>query len=67
MVAKSLSVSTQSLGHFMRGNDYKLGAVKREKLVAHLSETSGQRWTLAKLNKARQRLAAIHPIKENLV
>ena len=51
----------------MRGNDYKLGAVKREKLVAHLSETSGQRWTLAKLNKARQRLAAIHPIKENLV
>jgi hypothetical protein len=61
--AAKIDVTPQSLGAFMRGFDYRLGAAKREKLLEHLTECSGQRWTLAKLNAARRRLAAVHPIR----
>ena len=64
--ARIVEASIQSVGHYMRGDDSRLGQAKRQKLVDHLSATSGRRWTLAKLNAARAKLAAIHPIKENL-
>lgn len=64
--ARIVETSIQSVGHYMRGDDSRLGQAKRMKLIEHLSATSGRRWTLAKLNAARAKLAAIHPIKENL-
>jgi hypothetical protein len=65
--AKALAVSVQSLGFFLRGDDYRLGEDKRMKLIEHLTETSGKRWTMAKLERARVEIAAVHPIRENLL
>jgi hypothetical protein len=64
--AKVTGVSIQNLGLFMRGAKYKVGRGKVPRLINHLSVQTGRRWTQARLDRERAKLAAVHPIRENL-
>ena len=61
--AKVTGVSIQNLGLYVRGCKYKVGREKLPRLIAHLEESSRQRWTQARLNRERAKLAAVHPIR----